>query len=136
MKFFFAALFFAACGGFMAWLYGPLILSDMDLKDKALIPALDAEITEARCRVRLGFLSSCDLEYTRGTETGEIEYMIFGDLGDESVMLMTDPDTPGSITTTVGIEYLNNRMWTLAGFVLICAMFVLGGLRGMFVRKT
>jgi hypothetical protein len=136
MKLFLAALFFAACGGFMAWLYGPLILSDLELKNKALIPAPDAEITDARCRVRMGFLSSCDLDYKRGTETGELDYMIFGDLGEAPVMLMTDPDTPGSITSTIGVEYASNRMWTLGGFVFICGLFVLGGIVGMFKRPA
>ena len=135
MKLVLSAIFFLLIGGFMAWHYGTSILSDWDLADRTLVPATEAQITEAECKVRLGFWSSCDVGYQRGAEKGELRFMVFADLGNKSVRLMTAPDQPGSLTTDVGIEYLTNRILTLAGFVGFCALLAIGGVIGLLRGK-
>ena len=104
MKLLLASLFFAACGGFMAWLYLPSIQADLALDETALEVATDARIDKASCRVRLAILSSCDVDYTRAGESGEFEYMILKDLGGAPVTLLRDPAVPGSLTSNIGIE--------------------------------
>ncbi|MEM1275733.1 MAG: hypothetical protein AAGH74_04340 [Pseudomonadota bacterium] len=118
MKHAFVIVVVSSLAGFLVWYYGPDILGDLIANKQTLDISYEYEIEDAECRTKVSLISRCTVEIrsviTEETET--LKLFVIGDIGGETVLLLSDPDT-GHVTTSVGIEYLTNRILTLISFV-------------------
>ena len=118
------AMILLACA--TIWLWGPLILKDYQLSGQSLQPTTAFAVTDARCKTKVFFLSSCDVTLEPSAGRGakqEFDYFILGRMGGESVYPMVDPAT-NAVTTNIGVEYITNRILMLV--LLSGFLFVLG----------
>ena len=119
----FASLFFLACGGFFAWLEGPLLIRDLRIGDN-VVPAAQARMIEGRCRVRL-VLYMCDIKIDQtskgAADRSELHYLFVDmPLADHRVRLLSAKTDRSMVTTDVGQQMLWNRAITFGVILAFC----------------
>lgn len=108
--------------GGMLWFLGPSLLSDISAHKPSLQTSFQHTIGKAECNTRLGFISLCSIEVNEpatGVET-EFDYFILSSMSDETVEALADVST-GYVTTSIGIDYLTNRIVSLLALLLLLA---------------
>lgn len=135
MKGFFSALLFAGLTAGLGWMFGPPLWQDLQLRGERLEAVADGRITEAKCRSKLFVVTWCDVDYDRGGAKGSFAYLLFGQLGGERVGLQHAPGASDALTTTLGMDYLLDRVIAFIVFMGLMIGLTFGGIL-MMRRKT
>lgn len=135
MKGFFSALLFAALAAGLGWMFGPPLWQDLRLRGEKLVAVADGRITEAKCQSKLFVVTWCDVNYDRGGASGSFAYLLFGRLGGERVGLQRAPGASGALTTTLGMDYLIDRVIAFIVFMALMVGLTFGGIL-MMRRKA
>lgn len=115
-----AGLFFTAIFGFLGWLSGKDLVSDLTANKDVLERSVNHRVTEARCRTRYAIFGHCTIKI-RANDNGkshEFTYLMFGEPKQTRVVVMTDPQNT-LVTTNIGIENRANRGLMFAGFLVV-----------------
>ena len=120
----------ALVGCAMVYIEGPGLLRDVQLRNAALVPALDLKVEEARCRSHWWVVSNCSIKYSapQSSEKQSIYFSVFGTLGGERFQLMRGPDNR-TVTADVAVAKLTNRVTSAIFFIGLIGMVCFFSLR-------
>ncbi len=127
----FGVFFLAVCFAFCAYLWVPGVLSDLTLDASTLQPAEAVEVKAAKCTVHAFVVSTCEISVhdKAADQTVDFHYALLGNLGGEGFTVLRSTDDAELLTTSVGLDYVWNRLVTALLILLIGLAIVSAGLQ-------
>ena len=121
----------------MTMVFGGDLARDVALRDEVMAPHPTARVIEAKCKNYYLLVSACSVEYEdlaaakpldRLRARTELNYLMFGSIRGERVVLMRPAKGEQIVTSSTGMAHLGNRIVTmlvLAGLYLFIPVAVL-----------
>ena len=132
------AVFFLALMAFLVWLLLPSLITDFSSRADTYNLTADEKVVEAKCRTKLTMISLCDIKLvnSKSGETSEFNYLIGGSVGGEFVTPIRFNSGSQALSTSTGLEHLNNRLAMFGGFLLFLLMMLFGLAKGYKEAKA
>jgi hypothetical protein len=123
----FLAIAFTALGVGFAWHQGRTAVADFRHRNHAFATASDYDL-QGSCRTRLFVIAICDVALVplRGGNRRELSYLIFGRDSNQAVVVLRSTSN-GYLTTSLGQDYLGNRMLSLLALTGAIVLMGIGG---------
>jgi len=126
------------------WTTGPVLWRDLQIRNKAFVPAPDLIVQRAKCTTHWFVYTSCDIDYTTSAAPGpqpavqNLSYAFLGWLPEKQFRLMRLPDRRDVVVADVGINHLIRRIAGLFVFTALMglAAFVFWRLIGAREREA
>lgn len=123
----FLAIAFTALGVGFAWYQGRGAVADFRHRNDAFETASDYDL-QGSCRTRVFVIAICDVTLVplRGGERRELSYLIFRRASNHEVQVLRST-AGGYLTTSLGQDYLANRMLSLLALSAVIVLIGIGG---------
>ena len=133
MKMVLAFLVMLVITGGMGWMLTPTLWSDYQIKDTEKLTASDVQLKEAECQTKLFVISFCTFKMLPDGASDAItqRYLMLGQFGGETVSVLRPVSGSDTLTTSIGMNYLTNRIISWFVMMGLLLLLVLGGLVAM-----
>lgn len=129
MKSAWPALLFGGLALLLPYWFGPTLLRDVLARNDEMQNAAELQVTRASCRTFFFMVTTCRvLVQDRGGDVRTFDYAISGPVHRATITPRQSRATPLHLTTSLGLDYLGNRVVTFLVWMGILIALFIGGI--------